>query len=101
MIKVTDVNHAWNEGPTIRAKKQLCGCHITAKKIDLCELGKEFKYWADKQYGFYLSQKDIPCNTGIAEGCRNKFELLRKIYVTHLSTGWDWPTMMWGADRCL
>ena len=98
---MADPNHAWNDGAPIRSKKQACGCHITAKKFELCAMGKKFKLYVESCYKFYLYQSGVPCNSYMIESSRNILEMNKTIYLTHLAKGWDWPQMMWGPDRCL
>lgn len=98
---MADLNHTWNEGTPIVSQKQSCGCHITQEAIELCKLGTLFKSNSEEVYRFYLHQKGVPANTQVTACALGRFDVHRNIYLRHLETGWDWPRMMWGKDRCL
>lgn len=85
-----DPNHTWNDGKPIRSKKQSCGCHITAKKFNLCQRGKDFKKSADSCYGLWQHNKDTPNDPSVIKALRGSFETERDIYLEHLRSGKDW-----------
>lgn len=87
---MNDPNHTWNKGPVIRTKKQSCGCHITAKKFELCIRGKNIKKSADSWYGLWQAQKDTPVDATIIRAHLVSFEIHKKAYLKHLATGADW-----------
>ena len=87
---VKDPNHQWNDGETIFAPLQVCGCQITQELFSLCRRGRDLKKSADGWYNLYQSQKDTPVDATIIRAHLTNFETHRKAYLKHLETGKDW-----------
>jgi hypothetical protein len=87
---MTDPNHAWNSGAPIRSRKQSCGCHVTARKFELCTRGKDLKKSADGWYKIWQAQKDMEIDPKIVSAHLADFEVHRDGYLKHIATGKDW-----------
>lgn len=88
---MSDPNHTWNTGKSIRVKKQVCGCHITAKKFELCTWGKDLKKSADSWYKAYCSAGKPRGTFDYQTAYRGSFETHKRAYLKHITTGKDWP----------